>query len=99
MQVSAYAEDLGILYCFLTNWDAAESSLWHNILNRVWLSAPSLPLEDLKSSTNSRVCQRLWVEKKINIISSCSINMENSGLQNHQKIFLWCFDFGLGQLS
>lgn len=55
LTTTAYAEDLGILYCFLTNWDASESALWHNILSRVWLSAPSLPLEDLKSSTNSRV--------------------------------------------
>ena len=29
---------LGILYCFLRNWVASESLLWHNFLNRVFKS-------------------------------------------------------------
>lgn len=63
---ASYAEDLGILYCFLRNWEASESPLWANILTRVFWSAPSLlllpcasrPLTDLKSSINSRVCKQ-----------------------------------------
>lgn len=64
---------MGILYCFLRNWEASESPLWPNTLNKVFVSAPSLlllpcisnPLADLKSSINSRVYNQLQVYKTV----------------------------------
>jgi len=69
MSTFPYAEDFGILNCFFRNWEASESLLWHNILNRVLESAPSLPfppcisrpLADFKSSINSRVCKIIQI--------------------------------------
>lgn len=86
-----YAEDFGILYCFLRKREASESALWHKILKRVLESAPSLllpprtsrPLEDFKSSISSRVCEQKKVERK------STINLSWQDSRDINKIKHW----------